>query len=96
MITGIFILDVILVAFVCIAGFMFTLWALITGIFWLTAILPSGRRLLIWRTVDYGDGQELSGARERANYARERRRILTRHGRVDPGIYYPPGDGGPP
>ncbi len=91
MTTGSLFLDVI----VGIAGFVFTLWALITGIFWLIAIFPSGRRFFIWRTMHYGTNQESSGARERANYARERAnyarergRILTRHGWVDPAIYY--------
>ena len=84
MTTGSLILDVI----VGIAGFVFTLWALITGIFWLIAIFPSGRRFFIWRTMHYGTNQESSGARERANYARGRGRILTRHGGVDPAIYY--------
>ncbi len=48
MTTGSLILDVILIVFVGIPGFVFMLWALITGIFWSVSIAPSGRKIYSW------------------------------------------------
>jgi hypothetical protein len=86
MITDIFVLDLLL----GLAGFVLTLWALITGAVWLIAVAPSGRRIYRTPRPLYS---RLHGFNRRSNYDRDNAHaLLNERGEVD-GPYR---DGGSP
>ena len=82
MITGIFVLDLLL----GLAGFVLALWAIITGVVWLIAIAPSGRRIYRWPRTQFS---RLHGFNQASNYSRGQ--IINERGESND-----PYDSGPP